>query len=137
MPQHAVSVTGAPAVGPTSDKGASGPESGPGSVTIRRRRLRWRRDQAGTGWTLHQGRAGPALVAARPDDRWAGMYRIVLPDGRRSDLLNLARARDSALAFAAALLEEEERSAARASAVASAAPHLNKGKDDHDKGALP
>jgi hypothetical protein len=30
-----------------------------------------------------------------PDDRWPGMYRIRLPDGRLTDMLNLTRARDA------------------------------------------
>jgi hypothetical protein len=110
-PQHGVSVTPSIPGAPAPGNRAGGPDSGPRSVTIHRSALYWRRDQAGMGWTLHQGRAGPALVAVRPDDRWAGMFRIVSPDGRQSDLLNLARARDSALAVAASLLGEE-RSAA-------------------------
>jgi len=30
-----------------------------------------------------------------PDDRWPGMYRLRLPDGTLSDMVNLTRARDA------------------------------------------
>jgi hypothetical protein len=42
-------------------------------------------------------------VVARvlPDDRWPKMYRVVLPNGFVSDLVNLTRAKDAALSLAA------------------------------------
>ena len=39
---------------------------------------------------------GPAAIV--PDCRWLGMYRLVLPDGSLSEMVNLTRARD-ALSF--------------------------------------
>jgi hypothetical protein len=37
------------------------------------------------------------LVLVAPDVSWAGMYRMRWPDGRVSDLANLARCRDAAI----------------------------------------
>src|SRR5215813_9491510 len=34
-----------------------------------------------------------------PDSKYPNMYRIVLPDGRLSDMLNLSRAQDAAARF--------------------------------------
>ena len=34
-----------------------------------------------------------------PDSKYPNMYRIVLPDGRLSDMLNLSRAKDTAARF--------------------------------------
>ena len=31
-----------------------------------------------------------------PDDKWPGMWRIVWPDGKISDMVNLDRAKDAA-----------------------------------------
>lgn len=38
--------------------------------------------------------------AVRPDTRWPGMWRVHAPDGRVSDLANLPRAKDAAVAWA-------------------------------------
>jgi hypothetical protein len=48
---------------------------------------------------LHYGRAGAALAWVGPDLRWPGMWRITWPDGRTSDIINLARAKDAAEAI--------------------------------------
>jgi len=34
-----------------------------------------------------------------PDSKYPNMYRIVLPDGRLSDMLNLSRAKDASARF--------------------------------------
>src|SRR5262249_55773156 len=50
--------------------------------------------------TLHYGRTSTPLARVVPDSRWPNMWRIVWPDGRTSDVVNLARARDAAQATA-------------------------------------
>lgn len=51
-------------------------------------------------------KSAPGIVATRRlsvtrnprivvDERWSGMYRLRLPDGSLSDMVNLARARDA------------------------------------------
>ena len=49
---------------------------------------------------LRYGRSRAPLAHVAPDDAWPGMWRIVWPDGRRSDLVNLDRAKDAAQAIA-------------------------------------
>jgi hypothetical protein len=45
--------------------------------------------------------SGPFIgVAVVPDDEWPAMWRVRTPDGRLSDMVNLARARDAAVAHA-------------------------------------
>jgi hypothetical protein len=39
-------------------------------------------------------------IAVRPDVRWPGMWRVHAPDGRVSDMVNLTRAKDAAVAWA-------------------------------------
>jgi hypothetical protein len=43
---------------------------------------------------------GKSLAAVAPDARWPGMFRIHWPDGAISDLTNLTRAKDAAVAIA-------------------------------------
>ena len=50
--------------------------------------------------SLHYGNARTALARAVPDDDRPGMWRIAWPDGRLSDTVNLARAKDAAAAIA-------------------------------------
>jgi hypothetical protein len=49
---------------------------------------------------LYYGNAHTALARVVPDALWRGMWRIAWPDGQVSDIVNLARARDAAAAFA-------------------------------------
>jgi hypothetical protein len=51
------------------------------------------------GFALHYGRARTPLAQVVPDTDWPGMWRIILLDGRLSDLVNLARAKDAAAAI--------------------------------------
>lgn len=50
-------------------------------------------------WRL---RIGTRLTGftVEPDEKWSGMWRIHAPNGRASDMVNLARAKDSALLLA-------------------------------------
>jgi len=47
---------------------------------------------------LYFGRRKLAEVV--PDDRWSGMWRVKLPNGQLSDMVNLTRAKDAAMALA-------------------------------------
>jgi len=46
-------------------------------------------------WRLYCAGRGP-LVEVMPDERYSGMWRIRTRDGRLSDTVNLARAKDAA-----------------------------------------
>jgi hypothetical protein len=51
-------------------------------------------------YALHYGRSTKLLAWVVPDDRWPKMWRIRWPDGRSSDMVNLARAKDAAAVLA-------------------------------------
>jgi hypothetical protein len=53
-----------------------------------------------TGFALYYGHARTPLALVVPDTHWSGMWRIAWPDGRLSDMVNLARAKDAAAAIA-------------------------------------
>ena len=57
-------------------------------------------------WRDHQLRllTGRLLATVVLDNRYAGMYRVRLPDGRVTDIVNLSRAKDAAIALALANL---------------------------------
>ena len=61
--------------------------------------LTWR------GNVLRVGRV--KLAEIKPDDLWPGMWRVVSPFGV-SDLTNLSRARDAALALSLAILNKKQ-----------------------------
>jgi hypothetical protein len=48
---------------------------------------------------LYYGRARHPLVEVVPDELWAGMWRLRWPDGQVSDLTNIDRAKDAAVAI--------------------------------------
>jgi hypothetical protein len=50
-------------------------------------------------FALHYGRARTPIASVMPDADWPGMWRIAWPDGSLSDLVNLARAKDAAVAI--------------------------------------
>src|SRR5262245_25263505 len=52
-----------------------------------------------TAWTLYHGKSPRPLVYVVPDGVYAGMWRIEWPDARMSDRVNLARAKDAAMAW--------------------------------------
>ena len=52
------------------------------------------------GYALHYGQAQTPMVRVEPDSVHPGMWRVVWPDGRVSDMVNLARAKDAAMALA-------------------------------------
>ena len=51
-------------------------------------------------FNLHYGSSRSPLARIVADDVWPSMWRIVWPDGRRFDLVNLDRAKDAAAAIA-------------------------------------
>jgi hypothetical protein len=49
---------------------------------------------------LYYGRSKTPLAWVKPDERYPSMWRIHWPDGEVSDMVNLTRARDAAVAGA-------------------------------------
>ena len=56
-------------------------------------------------------RTGRLLATVEPDAKWPGMWRV-LHDGRLSDMVNLPRAKDAAVALALASLNAPLQQAA-------------------------
>jgi hypothetical protein len=50
-------------------------------------------------YELFYGQASTPLVRAEPDRTYPDLWRIVWPDGRVSDIVNLTRAKDAAMAL--------------------------------------
>jgi hypothetical protein len=48
---------------------------------------------------LHYGKSRKPLACLKPDDRYPTMWRIHWPDGEVSDMVNLTRAKDAAMAL--------------------------------------
>ena len=53
-------------------------------------------------WEGHRLRlsTGRLLATVEPDRHWAGMYRVRFRDGLLTDMVNLTRAKDAAIALA-------------------------------------
>jgi hypothetical protein len=65
---------------------------------VGRDRLSWR--HANDRLFLFYGDNDDHLAIVEPDAKYTGIYRIRFPDGGLSDIVNLTRAKDAALAFA-------------------------------------
>src|SRR5262245_23000298 len=65
---------------------------------VGRDRLKWR--YADKRLSLHQGNDKNPLATIEPDPKHSGMYRIRFPAGGLSDMVNLTRAKDAAIALA-------------------------------------
>ena len=74
------------------------PSSKKRKVIVGRDRLTWRHTTDHRLLLCHGSRPNP-LVTVEPDSKYAGMYRIRFLDGGLSDMVNLTRAKDAALAF--------------------------------------
>jgi hypothetical protein len=74
-------------------------------------RLVWR--TGSDGLTLHHGQARKLLARIVPDQTWPGMFRIEFPDGRISDMVNLTRAKDAAIAIALRSLNSKAQETSR------------------------
>jgi hypothetical protein len=59
---------------------------------------------------LHSVR-GRVLAAIEPDRQWPGMWRIRLPDGYLSDIVNLSRAKDAVTSLALGVLNQHREAA--------------------------
>jgi len=55
---------------------------------------------------------GRLLATVETDNRYTGMYRVRLPDGRLTDIVNLTRAKDAAVSLALVSLNAIDRVAA-------------------------
>ena len=63
--------------------------------------------------TRNELRFGPKLVATiEPDHEWHGMWRVRLPNGRLTDMVNRTRAKDAAICIALGNLNARETRAA-------------------------
>jgi hypothetical protein len=51
-------------------------------------------------------RTGRKMAAIEPDRDYAGMWRVRMPDGTLTDMVNLTRAKDAAVALASAVLND-------------------------------
>ncbi len=56
--------------------------------------------------------SGRVVAMIEPDSEWPNMWRVRLPDGHRSDMVNHARAVDVAMSLALAALNRPLREAA-------------------------
>jgi hypothetical protein len=54
---------------------------------------------------LHSGRL---LATVEPDQKWNGMWRVRLPGGHLSDMVNPIRARDAAISLALGALNRHD-----------------------------
>jgi hypothetical protein len=66
-----------------------------------RNELKWEGDRL----RLHSGRL---LATVEPDQKWNGMWRVRLPNGFLSDMVNRTRARDAAISLALGALNRQE-----------------------------
>ena len=69
------------------------------------RELVWR------GNRLFLKRGGEPLGEIVPDPQWKGMWRVRLPDGTLSDMVNITRARDAARSLALLALNRPKKAA--------------------------
>jgi hypothetical protein len=74
---------------------------------VGRNKLQW--SEADGVHVLHLGKRTTALLHVVPDKSYPDMWRIRFPDGSLSDMVNLIRAKDSALHIAVATLNRENR----------------------------
>jgi hypothetical protein len=82
----------------TADTCGVTPASQKPKTIVGRDRLNWRHAD-GRLFLFYRDNRNP-LVTIEPDSKYPGMYRIRFPDGGLSDMVNLTRAKDAALAFA-------------------------------------
>ena len=59
---------------------------------------------------LHYGSQRRPLIEVVPDAKWPGMWRLRTPDGTLSDMVNLSRAKDAAMASCRTWAAPPERS---------------------------
>ena len=54
---------------------------------------------------------GRVLASIEPDQTWPGMWRVRLPDGYLTDMVNLSRAKDAAASLALGVLNRHREAA--------------------------
>ena len=54
---------------------------------------------------------GVVLATVEPDKTWPGMWRVRLPEGHLTDLVNLSRAKDAAASLALSVLNRRREAA--------------------------
>ena len=54
---------------------------------------------------------GLVLATIEPDQSWPGMWRVRLPDGYLTDMVNLSRAKDAAASLALGVLNQHREAA--------------------------
>ena len=59
---------------------------------------------------LHSIR-GRVLAAVEPDRDWPGMWRVRMPDGHLTDMVNLSRVKDAAASLALGVLNQHREAA--------------------------
>jgi hypothetical protein len=67
--------------------------------------LEWRGD------SLYLRGKGKPIVTILPDGKYPNMWRVRLPDGRLTDMVNRTRAKDAALSIALGILNERKAAA--------------------------
>jgi hypothetical protein len=58
-----------------------------------------------------ESKRGRLLASIQREKAWFGMWRIRMPNGRLSDMVNLSRAKDAARSLALAVLNTQEKPA--------------------------
>src|SRR5262245_5210700 len=61
------------------------------------------------GFALHRRQAKTPLLHVVPDTVYPGMWRVRFPDGRLTDMTNLTRAKETAVAIAVEALNAEKK----------------------------
>ena len=61
-------------------------------------------------------KTGRLLATVEPDGKWPAMYRARLPNGHLTDMVNLTRAEDAAIALACTELNKSKRDISRVQA---------------------
>jgi hypothetical protein len=61
-------------------------------------------------WIGHELRltSGRLLATVKPDPEWPNLWRVHMPDGHVTDMVNLSRAKDAASTLALAVLNRPE-----------------------------
>jgi hypothetical protein len=81
------------------------PASQKPKTIVGRDRLNWHK--ADGRLFLYHGNNRNPLLTVEPDSKYTGMYRIRFPEGGLSDMVNLTRAKDAAIALALQSLNSE------------------------------
>lgn len=58
-------------------------------------------------------RSGRVLASVEPDATWPGLWRVRVPDGSLTEMVNLTRAKDAAVSVALAALNAQTSTAPR------------------------